>query len=116
MSNFCNILRYCCIFDTIRMRIAYEFIIFLFIFVSPLTSLFDFFSLFSESVSLSQPMFFLFSQSDASKKKVAATAKRGEKATATSSKLATTAASDSQNRAEKLANRVKALLISDLSL
>ena len=98
------------------MRIAYEFIIFLFIFDSPLTSLFDFSSLFSESVSLSQPMFFLFSQSDASKKKVAATAKKGEKVTATSSKSATTAASDSQNRAEKLANGVEALLISDLSL
>ena len=44
-------------------------------------------------------------------------AKRGGKAAVTSSKLVAVAvASDSQNRAEKLANGVEALLISDLSL
>ena len=49
-----------------------EKIIFYSTFLSPLNSLFDFFSLFSESVSLpsSQPVFFLFSQLDASKKPI----------------------------------------------
>ena len=91
------------------MRMAYEFIIFLFIFLSPLTSLFDFFSLFSEFVSLSQPVFFPFSQSDASKKKAAAAAK-------TLSKSTVAVALDSENGAKKLANGVEAFLISDLSL
>ena len=98
------------------MRMAYEFIIFLFIFLSPLTSLFDFFSLFSEFVSLSQPVFFPFSQSDASKKKVAAAAKRGGKAAMTLSKSTVAVALDSENGAKKLANGVEAFLISDLSL
>ena len=98
------------------MRTAYEFIIFLFIFLSPLTSLFDFFSLFSESVSLSQPVFFPFSQSDVSKKKAATAAKRGGKAAMASSKSTVVVALDLENGAKKLANGVEALLISDLSL
>ena len=61
-------------------------------------------------------MFFLFSQLDTSKKKAAtATAKRGGKVAATSLK-STATTSNSQNGAEKLANGVEALLISDLSL
>ena len=47
-------------------------VIFYSTFLSPLNSLFDFFSLFLESVSLpsSQPVFFLFSQLDVSKKPI----------------------------------------------
>ena len=47
-------------------------IIFYLTFLSPLNSLVDFFSLFSKSISLpsSQPVFFLFSQSNASKKPI----------------------------------------------
>jgi len=52
------------------------------------------------------------SKKKAAQKKAAAAAKRGGKAAATSSKSAA-AASDSQNGAEKLANGVEALLISD---
>ena len=55
------------------------------------------------------------SKKKAAQKKAAAAAKRGGKAAATSSKsaAAAAAASDSQNGAEKLANGVEALLISD---
>ncbi|KAM3692694.1 ABC transporter F family member 1 [Castanea sativa] len=52
------------------------------------------------------------SKKKAAQKKAAAAAKRGGKAAATSSKSAA-AAADSQNGAEKLANGVEALLISD---
>ena len=47
-------------------------IIFYLTFLSPLNSLFDFFSIFSKSISLpsSQPVFFLFSQSNTSKKPI----------------------------------------------
>ena len=47
-------------------------IIFYSTFLSPLNSLFDFFSIFSKSISLpsSQPVFFLFSQLDTSKKPI----------------------------------------------
>ncbi|KAM3740546.1 hypothetical protein ACB098_08G106400 [Castanea mollissima] len=54
------------------------------------------------------------SKKKAAQKKAAAAAKRGGKAAATSSKsAAAAAAADSQNGAEKLANGVEALLISD---
>ena len=61
-------------------------------------------------------MFFPFSQSGASKKKVAAAAKRGGKAAMTSLKSTVAVALDLENGEEKLANGVEALLISDLSL
>ena len=67
------------------------------------------FSLPSQNLSLSLSqfpnLFFLFSQSDASKKKAAAAAKRGEKEAATLSKsVAAAAVSDSQNGADLISD------------
>ena len=117
VSNFCNMLQYRCIFDTVRTTMEYEFII-IFIHLSLSSQFFIWFflSLLRICLSTNPCSSSSYNRTWVAQKNVMIATKRGGKVATTLSKSGVTAASDSQNGAEKLANGVEALLISDLSL